>query len=229
MRFKSLLRPVSSGLSGCGLTQACPRVDSSPRARGHRDGVGGSAVVWGPPFRPLGNLSARALSLSAPGPPEREADAICIRGHGFHLAVVCPQGTDLVAWPGPTLSCFPLTSAAGPSADVAGTPSRRRLICQPAGKITVSVHRCQGETGNRKSSFNVQAKRGTQLASDSRTVPLLPHLGGAGEDSCWFRERGVVSSWAFPDWRVVRSSGVSIIHLLVPTAPGSPSLRAAHS
>lgn len=76
VRFKSLLRPVSSGLPGCGLTQACPRVDSSPRARGRRGGVGGSAVVWGPPFRPLGNLSARAPSLSAPGPPEREADAI---------------------------------------------------------------------------------------------------------------------------------------------------------
>ena len=39
----------------------------------------------------------------------------------------------------------------------------------------------------------------------------------------------MVSSWAFPDWLVVRSQGVSIVRLRGPTTPGSPRACGRHT
>ena len=48
--------------------------------------------------------------------------------------------------------------------------------------------------GNRKSNFNCQAKRGTQQASTSRT---MPPLGGVVRRLIALEEQGVISSWTF--------------------------------
>ena len=84
--------------------------------------------------------------------------------------------------------------------------------------------------GIREGSFNCQAKRGTQQASASRTVAPPPPPGGGSEESHSGGGAGrdpLMDS--DPDWWGMRSQGVSVIDLLVPTSLGAACLWAASS